>query len=84
MAAMVLPWADEEPVFHAINAATERAPVIPHRLPCSNSAAISTICASMALRWPANSANFSNSTPTRSFGRIATAPDAVSEDMTPS
>jgi hypothetical protein len=33
MAAMVLPFVDEVPSFNATNAETDRAPVMPHRLP---------------------------------------------------
>lgn len=50
IAAIVLPFADEAPVFHAINAATDRAPVTPHSSSRSISAAISTMRASIALR----------------------------------
>ena len=43
-------FAEDAPVFHATNAATDRAPVEPHRPSCSISAAISTMRPSIALR----------------------------------
>ena len=79
---MVLPFLDEDPVFQAIRCATDFAPVIPHNLSWSISAAICTRRASMVLRWPVSSATSSNSTSRRSFGS-ATAPDEAFEDMTP-
>ncbi|BBY15262.1 hypothetical protein MLIT_08540 [Mycolicibacterium litorale] len=78
------PFFDEDPVFQAINAATERAPVIPHKPSRSISAAISTICPSMALRWPANSSNFSNNTSSRAARGALGTKDGALEDMTPS
>jgi hypothetical protein len=47
---MVCALVDEEPNFQATSAATDRAPVAPHRSSRSISAAISTMRASMALR----------------------------------
>jgi hypothetical protein len=48
--AIVAAFADDEPVFQATNAATDRAPVAPHNLSPSISATISTMRPSIALR----------------------------------
>ena len=50
MAAMVLAFLSEVPVFQATSAAIDRAPVIPHSSSRSNSATISTTRLSIALR----------------------------------
>jgi len=48
--AIVLAFPDDEPVFQATNAATDRAPVAPHSSSRSTSATISTMRPSIALR----------------------------------
>ena len=48
--AIVCAFAGDEPVFHATNAATDRAPVAPHNSSRSSSATISTMRPSIALR----------------------------------
>ena len=48
--AIVVAFPDEEPIFHATNAATDRAPVAPHSSSRSNSATISTMRPSIELR----------------------------------
>src|SRR6476660_4715335 len=81
---MVCAVVDDEPSFQATNAATDRAPVEPHRPSCSISAAISTIRASIALRCPANSANSSNNTSSRSKTTFPVQLGYVIDAMNPS
>jgi len=81
---MVCAVVDDEPSFQATNAATDRAPVEPHRPSCSISAAISTIRASIALRCPANSANSANNTSSRSETTFPVQLGYVVDAMNPS
>jgi hypothetical protein len=63
------------------SAGIERAPVAPHSSWWSISATMSTIRPSMALRWPANSANFSNNPSRRCTGLTPGAKEAAGEDI---
>src|SRR5882757_2611436 len=84
MAAIVLALRGDTPVIHATSAGTESAPVAPQSSSWSISATMSTICPSIALRWPVSSATLSNNTSRRSDGLTSGAKEAAGEDMTPS
>src|SRR5215212_12203855 len=84
MAVTVCALAGDEPVFQATNAATDRAPVAPHKLSRSISAAISTMRPSIALRCPASSDNYSNNTERRWSARFPVQVGYAVEDMNPS
>src|SRR5690349_22277223 len=82
MVVMVCAFNDDTPSRHATNAASERHPVAPHRCSPPISATISTMRPSMALRCPANSANSSNNTSSRSLTVSTGVSNDADQDIT--